>query len=114
MSYRDREVLLIGQLLQHLLPQPGFRPIGATTICGNEHFLLVRIELFPIASPPPSDTLHCKLGGLMINAHIDKSALVHHVVDSIGHRFAISQDRKSTRLNSSHASISYAVFCLKK
>src|SRR5690242_4861427 len=27
---------------------------------------------------------------------------------------AINQDRKSTRLNSSHMSISYAVFCLKK
>src|SRR3712207_8573938 len=26
----------------------------------------------------------------------------------------IIQDRKSTRLNSSHANISYAVFCLKK
>src|SRR5690348_17810248 len=26
----------------------------------------------------------------------------------------IAQDRKSTRLNSSHPSISYAVFCLKK
>src|SRR5437899_8722054 len=26
----------------------------------------------------------------------------------------ISQDRKSTRLNSSHLGISYAVFCLKK
>src|SRR5207245_9920560 len=26
----------------------------------------------------------------------------------------LSQDRKSTRLNSSHGSISYAVFCLKK
>src|SRR3712207_8093868 len=26
----------------------------------------------------------------------------------------ISEDRKSTRLNSSHANISYAVFCLKK
>src|SRR3712207_8618485 len=26
----------------------------------------------------------------------------------------ISRDRKSTRLNSSHANISYAVFCLKK
>src|SRR5690606_39687409 len=26
----------------------------------------------------------------------------------------ISQDRKSTRLNSSHVKISYAVFCLKK
>src|SRR5689334_23918947 len=30
-------------------------------------------------------------------------------------RFALDQiDRKSTRLNSSHSSISYAVFCLKK
>src|SRR3712207_8657555 len=27
---------------------------------------------------------------------------------------AIKEDRKSTRLNSSHANISYAVFCLKK
>src|SRR2546427_3260170 len=27
---------------------------------------------------------------------------------------ADSQDRKSTRLNSSHSQISYAVFCLKK
>src|SRR3712207_7638884 len=26
----------------------------------------------------------------------------------------VSADRKSTRLNSSHANISYAVFCLKK
>src|SRR5690348_17685044 len=28
--------------------------------------------------------------------------------------WVISEDRKSTRLNSSHPSISYAVFCLKK
>src|SRR2546430_5866327 len=28
--------------------------------------------------------------------------------------FALFQDRKSTRLNSSHSQISYAVFCLKK
>src|SRR3712207_7274717 len=27
---------------------------------------------------------------------------------------AVAEDRKSTRLNSSHANISYAVFCLKK
>src|SRR3712207_8647090 len=27
---------------------------------------------------------------------------------------AVATDRKSTRLNSSHANISYAVFCLKK
>src|SRR5437667_1456265 len=28
--------------------------------------------------------------------------------------FALAGDRKSTRLNSSHITISYAVFCLKK
>src|SRR3712207_7145641 len=30
------------------------------------------------------------------------------------HRRSLAPDRKSTRLNSSHANISYAVFCLKK
>src|SRR5690606_18054940 len=30
------------------------------------------------------------------------------------HPFGLSLDRKSTRLNSSHVKISYAVFCLKK
>src|SRR3712207_8988115 len=29
-------------------------------------------------------------------------------------RIRVCRDRKSTRLNSSHANISYAVFCLKK
>src|SRR5689334_23570236 len=31
-----------------------------------------------------------------------------------GHGHQRDEDRKSTRLNSSHSSISYAVFCLKK
>src|SRR3712207_7582050 len=31
-----------------------------------------------------------------------------------GRRRRLRADRKSTRLNSSHANISYAVFCLKK
>src|SRR3712207_8112193 len=31
-----------------------------------------------------------------------------------GVALVVSVDRKSTRLNSSHANISYAVFCLKK
>src|SRR5688572_31965968 len=31
-----------------------------------------------------------------------------------GHLAAMARDRKSTRLNSSHSQISYAVFCLKK
>src|SRR3712207_7204325 len=32
----------------------------------------------------------------------------------VGQTRAEREDRKSTRLNSSHANISYAVFCLKK
>src|SRR5690348_17549637 len=37
------------------------------------------------------------------------------MISSIQRRLsARSRDRKSTRLNSSHPSISYAVFCLKK
>src|SRR2546430_3107779 len=32
----------------------------------------------------------------------------------VGYQVALDQDRKSTRLNSSHSQISYAVFCLKK
>src|SRR3712207_7617295 len=34
--------------------------------------------------------------------------------NALGHRLERQRDRKSTRLNSSHANISYAVFCLKK
>src|SRR5438445_6562075 len=36
------------------------------------------------------------------------------VEQDVIHALPASQDRKSTRLNSSHANISYAVFCLKK
>src|SRR5947209_9860805 len=38
----------------------------------------------------------------------------HGLVEAGGVRVAEDEDRKSTRLNSSHANISYAVFCLKK
>src|SRR3712207_7510206 len=38
-----------------------------------------------------------------------------HTHDMNGASFIVeTKDRKSTRLNSSHANISYAVFCLKK
>src|SRR5690348_17788512 len=43
-----------------------------------------------------------------------RDALASHVV-RVGNRgYRPNIDRKSTRLNSSHPSISYAVFCLKK
>src|SRR3712207_8166440 len=41
--------------------------------------------------------------------------LARDVVDGLAEVHAVlEEDRKSTRLNSSHANISYAVFCLKK
>src|SRR3712207_7129012 len=43
------------------------------------------------------------------------SSLIHRLrVDQRGMAVPTALDRKSTRLNSSHANISYAVFCLKK
>src|SRR5690606_39498643 len=38
----------------------------------------------------------------------------HFVFNALNNLRALIQDRKSTRLNSSHVKISYAVFCLKK
>src|SRR2546430_5639655 len=40
--------------------------------------------------------------------------LADHFEDVGRHGHLFNQDRKSTRLNSSHSQISYAVFCLKK
>src|SRR3712207_8728055 len=41
------------------------------------------------------------------------AATFMHITFSLS-QWRRGQDRKSTRLNSSHANISYAVFCLKK
>src|SRR5690606_39582807 len=43
------------------------------------------------------------------NVHIGRSAHIYYRCVSV-----VQPDRKSTRLNSSHVKISYAVFCLKK
>src|SRR3712207_8049521 len=48
-------------------------------------------------------------GGAARGADLDRD-LVGRTTDTA----AADLDRKSTRLNSSHANISYAVFCLKK
>src|SRR3712207_7751988 len=49
---------------------------------------------------------------------LEPRALAEHrvvlVVEQRGVTGELLPDRKSTRLNSSHANISYAVFCLKK
>src|SRR2546422_2908005 len=41
-------------------------------------------------------------------------SLVRHIARAHGGDVLVERDRKSTRLNSSHGYISYAVFCLKK
>src|SRR3989475_7335230 len=47
---------------------------------------------------------------LIISGPADESTELYYKLDRIIPRL----DRKSTRLNSSHSQISYAVFCLKK
>src|SRR3712207_7720805 len=46
--------------------------------------------------------------------HPDRMDPVGRRVPSLLQQLRHAADRKSTRLNSSHANISYAVFCLKK
>src|SRR5690242_12385981 len=49
--------------------------------------------------------------GARLPAILDALRVQHAAKDVVAHA---GKDRKSTRLNSSHMSISYAVFCLKK
>src|SRR5690242_21352864 len=56
-----------------------------------------------------------ELGFFMENGQLSQiltEALGLDIAETFG--FLVEGDRKSTRLNSSHMSISYAVFCLKK
>src|SRR5258708_19048436 len=62
---------------------------------------------------PPRSTLfpYTTLFRSIIPRQIQEPNVVHHPYSMIGQYI---EDRKSTRLNSSHQIISYAVFCLKK
>src|SRR5207249_6414317 len=63
-------------------------------------------------------------GSATVSLGFQKSKLLYTVYDALAQSRKIEEvmlgtkvenlDRKSTRLNSSHVSISYAVFCLKK
>src|SRR3712207_7571468 len=56
-----------------------------------------------LAAPP-----HAKHADMVPRGQVHSSAVW------LRGRVSMPTDRKSTRLNSSHANISYAVFCLKK
>src|SRR3712207_7848510 len=55
--------------------------------------------------PPRLERLDVRLGDVRLRLEL---------LLEVGERAVRRPDRKSTRLNSSHANISYAVFCLKK
>src|SRR5689334_23738192 len=57
------------------------------------------------------DDAHALLGGHDVGGDLPAGRVVGVEVDR---QPDLRPDRKSTRLNSSHSSISYAVFCLKK
>src|SRR2546422_4155652 len=77
-------------------------------------FLMIRrpprSTLFPYTTLFRSNRLARRAAGLRATVRPRRSALP--LSKSPRHR--IARDRKSTRLNSSHGYISYAVFCLKK
>src|SRR5207247_7248940 len=54
------------------------------------------------------------VGDVFVHDAVDAARRIRLDPDRSGQRIGIERDRKSTRLNSSHEWISYAVFCLKK
>src|SRR3712207_7189423 len=89
------------------------------------HTLSISIFFLMIRRPPrstlfPYTTLFRSLGGRRLGRGRQVRALLalarHGRTPRGGARSDVPRqgDRKSTRLNSSHANISYAVFCLKK
>src|SRR3712207_7235267 len=73
-----------------------------------------RSTLFPYTtlfrSPPPTHHQSTKYIAQLSTYRYHSFRLQQYYVNHVLHYL----DRKSTRLNSSHANISYAVFCLKK
>src|SRR5256885_12301072 len=75
-----------------------------------------RSTLFPYTTlfrSPARTQSRTELAPERVVDQVDRNAVVLREVRG-GFARAIALDRKSTRLNSSHLVISYAVFCLKK
>src|SRR2546430_5798381 len=73
----------------------------------TEIYTLSLHDALPISLMPACETLHPDSGHLLFILPAAVSAICG--IMEFG-----NPDRKSTRLNSSHSQISYAVFCLKK
>src|SRR5690242_17997780 len=75
-----------------------------------------RVQSYTLARRIYSDLGLQRIALLRVNERYGRFGVIKFRDASrrLGHPVIIEQDRKSTRLNSSHMSISYAVFCLKK
>src|SRR2546426_7727212 len=79
-----------------------------------------RSTLFPYTTLFRSPGAHATLRALSGREHVHRDSLREPRLRSTPDHVELSpdrgcrEDRKSTRLNSSHLVISYAVFCLKK
>src|SRR5207245_9068586 len=62
-------------------------------------------------APTTASVVFCYFPGIFMLRAKHNNSTRHYTVNG---RYQCRRDRKSTRLNSSHGSISYAVFCLKK
>src|SRR5437899_10184368 len=80
----------------------------------TEIYTLSLHDALPISEPGPADLVNIATYARTL-ADLAYRALGDAAADGQGRRTEVSAtDRKSTRLNSSHLGISYAVFCLKK
>src|SRR3712207_8948503 len=78
---------------------------------------LFRSFVPPLADQPIVALVHRTVFRAIIVVRPEQTAILHVLIraaDLLADEPAQIPDRKSTRLNSSHANISYAVFCLKK
>src|SRR3712207_8179171 len=71
-----------------------------------------RLSTSPVEAVATRDEVACELVVLPVLPVADGRLLGLEVMDADGFGLEDDLDRKSTRLNSSHANISYAVFCL--
>src|SRR5437870_13536882 len=62
---------------------------------------------------PPRSTLF-PYTTLFRSPHQSSERATDPLIRALARQYPVGADRKSTRLNSSHVAISYAVFCLKK
>src|SRR5687768_18075081 len=70
--------------------------------------------LFRSSSPMASNNVVGSIGARLVAGFVLVAAAGMSSAHAPGLSGGTAQDRKSTRLNSSHGYISYAVFCLKK